>query len=955
MTESDELKQYGGKNTANTLRDAFYMEANKALEQEEIEEMENEAIALMEKSYDITRDGDQEGLSGVWNSEINAFADSVTLMALFFNSNWVYSINDLIAGKISAQEMKVMSHLIQNGQEVCEPDHGHPLSEILHNPNPHQDYHSFMYWISVQLSVLGNAIIWYNKSSKSLIPLCAQHISLDFDQDRQVSGYLLATANEDNPATLIGRQAMLRFPVNEIIHIRRPNPSSMLWGLSPLVAGRESVLLNRYNGEYLNAFYQKQATPGLALKLERKMTKEQALRQLRFIEMAYQGRKNSRRTMLIPEGASVQAISHSIADQNLVSIIDKNREDILMNYHAPKHEFGLQTSGSLGSEEHKTSLKNFWHAQIIPSQKMISGAFTSFFAKKLGPRGYFQFDNSDVEVLKDDQLKQAEVATKQENFMTVNEIRHSIGLEALPHKEADYTMGMLRLGIGREEPGIPQTGIPLFDSLFAPQTTLSLSAVPYEKSIEEGSVAFKIMENAGTSKDMELKNLDNEVQRTTDRFLSSVLKMFVEMAKISIKIVKEELNDTKSLNTKADQPSPKEIQRRIDKAFTDELEEDYIEDSIQILSGTIDFGYETQTQFIFNQPDLEAIQALKVRGEKKRRAILEARGLESFRSITKTHTDRIMGVVREGLEKSKTTEQIAKDIAETFKEPEKMAAKAMVIARTESLTAASIGQWAAAQNAREVLGPGVKKQWLTALDDRVRATHQKNENKPVDFEDTFENGLKYPRDLNGPPEETIQCFPASTHFQAEGLQRFYRRWYDGSVVVLTPEGGVPLTGTPNHPILTKEKGWIPLKKVEPGFHVVKVHEATGGEIEGSAGNEYRKTSMDHSPVYNRQEDLGFHGDGRKNQKLDIITVGESNRDELDVFADTMAEEITGVEDLREQTIFKNADWAKVAEIQPSAYSGFVYNMQTRAGVYAANGVLVHNCRCTMILIPPEVS
>jgi hypothetical protein len=54
---------------------------------------------------------------------------------------------------------------------------------------------------------------------------------------------------------------------------------------------------------------------------------------------------------------------------------------------------------------------------------------------------------------------------------------------------------------------------------------------------------------------------------------------------------------------------------------------------------------------------------------------------------------------------------------------------------------------------------GIEKiEWITANDEKVRDTHVLcGKDAPVNFGDVFSNGLKYPRDQGGPPEEVINC------------------------------------------------------------------------------------------------------------------------------------------------------------------------------------------------------
>ena len=80
------------------------------------------------------------------------------------------------------------------------------------------------------------------------------------------------------------------------------------------------------------------------------------------------------------------------------------------------------------------------------------------------------------------------------------------------------------------------------------------------------------------------------------------------------------------------------------------------------------------------------------------------------------------------------------------------------IARTEVLTAMSLGKEAAFRNASSLI-PGLKKVWISAGDPRTRDAHTSSgvDGQIRDNDKAFSNGLQFPRDPSGPPAEVINC------------------------------------------------------------------------------------------------------------------------------------------------------------------------------------------------------
>lgn len=76
------------------------------------------------------------------------------------------------------------------------------------------------------------------------------------------------------------------------------------------------------------------------------------------------------------------------------------------------------------------------------------------------------------------------------------------------------------------------------------------------------------------------------------------------------------------------------------------------------------------------------------------------------------------------------------------------------IARTETISASNYGAYEAMKQS----GLKVKKEWIPTLDERTRDTHAALADEyPIDIEEPFSNGLKYPGDPAGPAEEVINC------------------------------------------------------------------------------------------------------------------------------------------------------------------------------------------------------
>ncbi len=88
--------------------------------------------------------------------------------------------------------------------------------------------------------------------------------------------------------------------------------------------------------------------------------------------------------------------------------------------------------------------------------------------------------------------------------------------------------------------------------------------------------------------------------------------------------------------------------------------------------------------------------------------------------------------------------------------PSLSAARANVIARTETHGAANYGS----QKAAKQTGLPMKKEWLASADERTRETHREADGTTIGMDEAFVVGdsqLQFPGDPAGAPEEVINC------------------------------------------------------------------------------------------------------------------------------------------------------------------------------------------------------
>ena len=659
-----------------------------------------------------------------WSSENQAYMDIQTIKSLFQSEDSVFLTVDAIAQPISTLPLRVFKVAYRDGKEIKEVDMSHPLNKLLQKPNKLSTSSEVIYNLVADYTLAGNNFAWKGDAG-NLYQLPAENIIYDFDKQGLPNGYFVAS-NFDNGIPNIQFRADLK----DIGHAKRPNPSSAIYGLSPFAPAKRPILFNRYSQEYLNNFYLKGATPQIMLELGDNANEKSVSRLLSSFEQAYTGRRNQRRTVILPKGVSSQVVETKIADQELKELIMDMFDRILAVLKVPKHLVGLQESGSLGSQETKSIMAYFWQTVITDTATAaISQPLTDLYAKELGEDYVIDFDYSQVPELKDDEQAKADLSNSLQGIMTVNEIREKYW--DLPPIDGGDTIA---------PPGFSQ-----FASSFAQ---------PGQQETEKKNVKSTEEAKPAEAEEAEKITLEVEEKKSPDRYAAAMDNFLFQLTE-TIKIVRK-LNKKTKAATDAFNADPGSVYDALMASY-DSFEDQYTSTFNEQLQSVSDIGYDQQLVLVDSSIDTNALRAAKQRDESGRHAMLAARGLESFKMIRETTLDQVMSRITEGLEKELTLGEVENSIRKYMQA--NAANRAGTIARTETLQALTVGQESVFNQARDA-GIDFEKTWITAGDGRVRDAHAGVNGMTVDDKEPFVvagEELMHPRDPKGSAANTINC------------------------------------------------------------------------------------------------------------------------------------------------------------------------------------------------------
>jgi len=669
-----------------------------------------------------------EPTGGFWSSENRAYMDILTIKTLFQSEDWVFLAVDAIADPISTLPLKVYKVSYNDeGERVLDADMSHKVNVRLRKPNKFSTQKDLLYGLAADYVLAGNSFAWLGDAG-NLYHVPAEKVLYRWGTDNIPNGYYIVSDFDDAMPV-----PQFETDLDEMGHTKRPNPSSTIYGLSPFAPAKRSVLFNRYSQEYLNNFYLKGATPQMVLELQKEAQEKSLNRLQTTFEQSFVGRRNQRRTMILPKGVQSKVIENKIADQNLIELIEMNADRILSVLKVPKHVVGRQESGSLGSQEMKMAMKYFWQTTITDTANALSQTLSRLFYKQLGPEYTIEFDFDNVPELQEDVYQKAEMSNKMLGFMTVNEVRKMYwGLDPVAG-------GDVLASAQQTQP------------FFMPQT-LSIPQSNGEKKNENKLDPEKIKQA--------IKQVDEEMRGIEkDKFDSrneAALGVLIEQNLEAVDLLRKMGKKTLKARIKEFSIKKEEFEKRLFDSY-EAMKEEYLDGHSEDLKDVTDLGFDQQLTLYTNPANADAIAASKERSQDGRYRTLADRGLFSFESVRDTSLDNVMKEITRGLEEGLSIDDVEKNIKKYFEVHS--VNRANTVARTETLQALTVGQESVFDEAKEA-GIEFNKVWITAQDERVRADHVGANGQEANDDGFFNVGgesLKYPRDPSGSASNTINC------------------------------------------------------------------------------------------------------------------------------------------------------------------------------------------------------
>ena len=620
----------------------------------------------------------------------------ITIRNPYLDNAWVYS-----AIKVMADNFSQVPFVIKHGDEVIETSsmkYGH-IKHLFEYVSPYLNKYSLFETIPVWLSLRGECFWQIVRDDYLNKPAEINIIRPENMVEIVKNGELLGWEEWTGETRKI-------HDIKDIIQFKYYNPYNKYRGLSPLTACLLGLHIDYAAAAYNFYFFNKDATPAGVISSDQVLRPEEADAIEKRWDKKHRGLRKKGSVAVLGQGSKYQPIALAQKDIQYLEQRKWSREEVFAVLGVPPALMSVLEYATIKSNI-KEQKKQLFQNNLIPKMHFVEDVLrTDFFERE----GYKEltgtFDISQIDALKEDYKDVIDQALKlQQLGYTANEINERLGLgfEEAPWRD-QWWISFNMVPAGTSEPEPPKKEV---KQIKAP--------LPDVKRI--------------------WRSLVRQTEPIEVEYAKALQEYFYKMRQdILSKIFNHK--SVKAGGTPAEDflfdPEFDELLEKISRP--------HFERAYKVGLDSIANQIETH----FNMTNVRATVSLSKR-------------IKAIKDINTTIKDQLLGnlnpILKEGLEQGQAYDTIAGKLADAARGVLNNArSRAKTIARTEINGAMN--------QARHdtMIESGIKKHmWTTSLDNDVRYSHLQCEAKVRVIGEPFPNGLEYPHDPAGSPEEVINC------------------------------------------------------------------------------------------------------------------------------------------------------------------------------------------------------
>lgn len=654
----------------------------------------------------------------------------------------VYRCAMAIAGAAAALDLAVATA----GEELAY-DFTHPVAVMFNKrPNPFWTAAVYKLLIWLQMELVGQHWTFLDRGPtgvgdvQEMWPIFDPVELVVDDRSDPLKPVLLGARvlHNQGAAGLASAAGVTPLLPSELLWLRYPDPADP-WGcLSPLRAAAWATDLDNYARQWQAGEFRNGGTPPGVVYLG-----DVAEEQYNQIKASYESRStgpmNARRMLFMSGAIKPDFIKLGLnpVEMSYIQSREANSVDIMRAFGVSKDLL----DGAATYENRREAKVHLWTETIQPKLQILESEVDHQLLPEEELRAVF--DTRRIDALREnaDSISKRTSQDFRSGYTLIDEARANIGLPPLPNKAGQ------KLFVPRGATDAASAELGALESPLEQAQALN-DAMAAQASRSLPFARRRAIRHESRAKRTPAPLDRTQIQRAYDRFSGVGQRAVKRLADKQRTIV------LRNLERRAKRDNV-EVRAEGDDLFDEQYWQEQTADTLrEWLTQVYEAGGDRTANAlglsfdVFNDQVLERMRSrLDVLAEK----------------VTSTTADAIRQALLEpGVAAGEDVPDLAGRLTSVF--DELSSSRAEVIARTETVSGFNAASREAAGGSGVVSG----KRWLTAGDDRVRESHAAMDGEEVGLDEPYSNGLMFPGDPEGDPDETIQCRCVEEYVLSDG-------------------------------------------------------------------------------------------------------------------------------------------------------------------------------------------
>lgn len=683
---------------------------------------------------------------------------------------WTYACINVIMRKIASVPFVVASRAKDSeGNQVELPNH--PAAKLLANPNPTMTGTELTQGSILSLYLHGETL-WLEDFLGEDTP---QEIFLHMDPQAS-SPIFMNSSLPVGWSIPVRRGIKTDFSNDEIVRLRFIDPNDPLRGFAPVDVAGLSINQDFKAGKYNLALLTNQAVPAGIIEVDGDIDEPQLKRIKKQWDREHKGSDRQGRIGWLLGGMKFQNIGLAMRDLDFIKGRRFNREEILAVFGVPPAEVGVHEFSNFANA--KEQGRKFWQNALIPLLVLYEEALEAQFFQTHYPDVVGFFDLTNIEDLAENLEIKSQVATRLfalgVPFSDINErLQMGFNTEGRPWLDQGVRgFALANVGVIQEEPTPapalpgPAAGIQVFTPRASGPPRIAKQSRAERRRVFRGNYDALTVQNIQRTRGRVRGYFEAEAARVVKR-LEANYQQILNRNKADVGTLMEKYAWLKKIiakgkNTEHSKEKRKNLFKVLVRAYAKTLTSDIKE---------LVFSFDESTAEL--QPIMESeISSMLMEGGSSVAQIAGVTFNTEAPGAIAAVSDRVNNIVQftgSGINiPQETFNRVRESIIASISEGASVGAasesiqnlyagfsdqRALIIAQTEMGHAFNTGAF-------ELYGQaGIPQhEWLSAGDADVRDSHIAAEAQgPIPVGETFDNGLRFPNDPAGGPEEVINC------------------------------------------------------------------------------------------------------------------------------------------------------------------------------------------------------